>query len=364
MVLIDYNPFVKNIIKTILIYLLLLGSVSLHAQKGDDSLIIGTKVAPPFAFKNAKGEWKGASIDLWKEIAKKLNLKYKFQENNLNSLMNKIKNNEIEIGIAAITVTASRELYADFSNGYYTEELSIAIPKNKGSIISELLDKLLSYTTLGVVFGVIIVVFVAGFAFWLMERSDKNDSKDDANNSLGSAMWWATVTMTTVGYGDVTPKTFGGKIVAVIWMILSTLMVAVLIAIFASIFTTAKRNYFITTPSDLDKGKIATVQGSFSDEYLKSRNILPVYYNSLKDALEAVNKRSADAVVYDKQLLQYIIDKDFRENLKLTKAHFMPKSYSLIFKDKCKLAEPVNRALLEVIESGKWDTIKKSYSIK
>jgi len=354
----------KKITKVILIYLLLLSSTFVYAKDINGTLVIGTKVAPPFAMKASNGKWEGVSIDLWKEIAKKLNLNYKFEENSLSGLMNKIKNREIEIAIAAISVTAKREKFADFSNGYYTEELSIAIPKDEGSILTDLIDKLFSLASLLVILGIVVVIFVAGIAFWLMEKSDGHYKDHETVKGINNGIWWATVTMTTIGYGDVTPKTFGGKVVAIIWMFVSMFFVAVLIAAFASIFTSAKKSYFITTPNDLRKGKIATIQGSFSDDYLKNRNILPVYYSTLESALEAVKTKEVDAVVYDKDLLQYIIDRKFNNTLKLTKEHFMPKSYSLIFRNDCNLKEPVNRVLLEVIESDKWKVIKSKYSVK
>lgn len=37
--------------------------------------------------------------------------------------------------------------------------------------------------------------------------------------SLGTSFWWSIVTLTTVGYGDVSPVTFGGRIIAIVLMI-------------------------------------------------------------------------------------------------------------------------------------------------
>ncbi|WP_339151139.1 transporter substrate-binding domain-containing protein [Rhizobium sp. T1470] len=38
-------------------------------------LVIGTKEAPPFAMKDADGNWSGISIELWREVAQKLGLR-------------------------------------------------------------------------------------------------------------------------------------------------------------------------------------------------------------------------------------------------------------------------------------------------
>jgi len=40
-------------------------------------------------------------------------------------------------------------------------------------------------------------------------------------------MWWAVVTLMTVGYGDVVPVTLGGRIFTVIVLILGVLIVTV-----------------------------------------------------------------------------------------------------------------------------------------
>jgi polar amino acid transport system substrate-binding protein len=49
-------------------------------------LVVGTKVAPPFAMKAEDGTWRGISIDLWQRIADRTHLRYRFQETTLNGL--------------------------------------------------------------------------------------------------------------------------------------------------------------------------------------------------------------------------------------------------------------------------------------
>jgi len=54
--------------------------------------------------------------------------------------------------------------------------------------------------------------------------------------SLGDGIWWSIVTSTTVGYGDVSPKTTEGRIVAAILMLVGIGMIAMLTGSIATYF--------------------------------------------------------------------------------------------------------------------------------
>ena len=52
--------------------------------------------------------------------------------------------------------------------------------------------------------------------------------------SYGEALWWACVTVTTVGYGDVYPVTLGGRCIAVAMMVCGIALLGTITAIIAS----------------------------------------------------------------------------------------------------------------------------------
>ena len=48
-------------------------------------------------------------------------------------------------------------------------------------------------------------------------------------------MWWSTVTLTIVGYGDIVPLTVAGKLIATLTEIIGVFVVALLKGIFATV---------------------------------------------------------------------------------------------------------------------------------
>nr|WP_241729065.1 potassium channel family protein [Nocardioides zeae] len=64
---------------------------------------------------------------------------------------------------------------------------------------------------------------------------DTEQDAPDANiRTFGDALWWATTTVTTVGYGDRYPVTFEGRLLAVVLMLVGIGAVGVVTAALAA----------------------------------------------------------------------------------------------------------------------------------
>lgn len=59
---------------------------------------------------------------------------------------------------------------------------------------------------------------------------------ETVKGNMGDALWWAIVTATTVGYGDISPQTFGGRIVAVLLMVTGIGLISTISAAIAAHF--------------------------------------------------------------------------------------------------------------------------------
>ena len=89
-----------------------------------------------------------------------------------------------------------------------------------------------SRTLMSVVFTIVILVVVAAALMYALEH----EAQPQAFGSIGQSAWWAVVTMTTVGYGDVTPITVAGRMLATLIMLLGVGIVALPAAMLAARF--------------------------------------------------------------------------------------------------------------------------------
>jgi voltage-gated potassium channel len=75
------------------------------------------------------------------------------------------------------------------------------------------------------------IVFVGALAMFVVESGQNKQIA-----SFGDALWWSMVTATTVGYGDLSPVTGEGRVIAVILMLTGIGVIGIFTATIASMF--------------------------------------------------------------------------------------------------------------------------------
>lgn len=90
-----------------------------------------------------------------------------------------------------------------------------------------------------IVSATVVSVFLGGFLITVV------DPEDFPN--FGTGLWWALQTVTTVGYGDVTPKDTIGRLVGAVIMLEAIAFVAIVTAAITSSFVERARRQRTTT---------------------------------------------------------------------------------------------------------------------
>lgn len=349
----------KRLTGTILAFGLLAQATTGLAGEGDP-LRIGTREAPPFAMKGNDGQWRGLSIDLWEEIAMELGLRFEFHEASLADLLEGVRDGTFDAAVSALTITAERERVMDFTHPFSTSGLGIAVREDPGTMNwLAVLRGFLSPAFLQVIGALALVLLGAGLATWFFERKKNPDQFGGTTvEGLGAGFWWSAVTMTTVGYGDKSPITLGGRLVALVWMFASIIIISSFTAAIASSLTVQSLEHPIRGPEDLPRYEVGVLADSTSEFLLEQRGMRPQSFPSLAEAMEALKDGGLDAVVHDRPILLH-----FAERLGL---HVLPRSfhrqdYGIALPFESELRQPINIEILERIPSPWWDRKQEEY---
>ncbi|MDA0308784.1 ion transporter [Alphaproteobacteria bacterium] len=79
----------------------------------------------------------------------------------------------------------------------------------------------------------LIALFMSSAMMYLLE----NEAQPEKFSSIPQTMWWSLITLTTVGYGDVSPVTPMGQVIGAITALMGVCVVALLTGIVASAFS-------------------------------------------------------------------------------------------------------------------------------
>jgi ABC-type amino acid transport substrate-binding protein len=314
-----------------------------------EELKVGIKVAEPFAYQE-NGKWVGASVDLLDQLSASEGFTYTLvEQSSMPNLLNSAETGEVDMAIAAISLTPQREKAVDFSHSYFSTSMGI-LAHSKASTLEMawwVAKKIL----------VIFLIFVGGlYAIgFIMDKVDGDDNIVGVNDGA----WWALVTFTTTGYGDLVPKTKKGKLVAAGWMVASLFLISVFTGYVASSMTVKKLSETNTTLADLYDEEVVVVKGTTAEFKLAELGIEYNVVTSLDEAVTRFKSGKADAVVYDKAMLDYAT-KDI-DDVDVWPIDGSDEHYAIALPPESKLKERINLGILKTLSTSKWKAAKATY---
>jgi len=123
--------------------------------------------------------------------------------------------------------------------------------KNKRELVDDILTHRGQYAVFVTLISAMIVLVVASVLVLQFESKSPDANITDG----GDALWWAVVTITTVGYGDTFPVTLGGRITGVFVMAAGVGIIGALASILASILVPGPKEATpaaLATPTEPD----------------------------------------------------------------------------------------------------------------
>eukprot|EP00794_Sanderia_malayensis_P020144 gene20144-22117_t len=176
---------------------------------------------------------------------------------------------------------------------------------------------------------ILLSALVAGTLFWIMElvndsrsrqKQDKTskESGDKAKSFLFKVVsgpcdgfYWAIVTLTTVGYGDYSPKSVPGRFLAMLWILFGT----IILSMFTASITTGLITACLSNEISLAGATVAVLQNSKESYIATKKNAIAVGTSNLEELSNFLSRGKTDGVLidsyiaghYQKQFEKYLL---------------------------------------------------------
>jgi len=349
--------------------------VPLSPQPKGQTLRVATGIISPFVLKDGKF-LSGFSIELWQEIANELGLKYQFKEYiGTSKLLDAVSQNQADLGISTITITAEREKKFDFSYPIFHNGLQIMVRSSQNStssanpidsvlsfgrnLFTTIIPKLLNFGSIFLGLGILLSIIVAHLV-WFFERGNPEPlfATEKYIPGIFEAFWWA---LTNLFGQQEHPKKLLSRIVSFFWVFTAVLMLAYFTASLTSDLTVQQINGDIKGLDDLKDKIVGTTRNSAPSIFLKEHDIKTIESESIDQVFENLLLKKVDAVVFDSPILHYYSTHEGQGKVQIVGEIFNESEYGIVFPQNSPIKKQIDVALLKLHDNGTYTRLYHKY---
>ncbi len=310
------------------------------------------------------GGLEGISVEVWQAVAAEAGWRYQFQPfESVPKALEALAAGKLDVVVGPASITSGRAQTARFSQPYYASALSILSRTERPSLWARIAP-FFSREFFIAVAVLLSILALVGTLIWVAERRVPNAPfAHEPRHGIANGIWLAIVTMSTVGYGDLAPKTFLGRLVTAVWIVISVIMATSLVAGIASTLTlTGMSTNAITTAEEMHGRTVAALAGSPGEAFAREYGAKVRAVESLESAYALMKQRTADAVIFDRPQLRYFMAQKHDPSVAVSRAEYMPQNYGFAMQVSSPgLVHEMNLHLLRLEESGRVERIVQEW---
>jgi len=324
------------------------------------TISVGTVERTPFSFEK-DGAADGFSMALWAQIAADLDHPFEVTYfDTFAEMLSSVENGESDVAVANISITASREQVMDFTHPIFESGLQIMVPKN-GTSGSPLWAALASKDILIAIILAFALLFGGGMLMWVFERKSQPYFDRSASEAMFPSFWWALNLVVNGGFEERVPRSFFGRIFAVLLVLSSLFIVSVFVARITAVMTVDAINENITSVNDLYGKEVATIQGSTAANFMNKREIDFTGVETLAALKAGFEAEEFQAVIFDAPVLAFYAQNAGKGFAELAGPIFLRENYGIALPSGSTLKEPINQTLLKLRENGEYDRLHQKW---
>lgn len=320
-----------------------------------------TIVAPPFVMKQGD-ELTGFCVDLWNEVAARLNLTTNYQlAPDISTVLDVMQTKGADVLVAPIFYSTERDKIFDFSHPILEAGLQVLVRgagENAGlTPLRDVLSLLFSRSAV-IWLGVgLIIVLLPAHLIWLLDRGHEDAVSTSRSYFPGilQAMVWATTAL--VSQVQQLPRYWLARVFGILWMFAGVVFIALYTAQLTATLTTAKIRGAIDGPSDLPGKRVATIADSPAATYLQTIGAQVLQFQTADDLLAALKDPKVDAVFANAPALRYFAAHDGSGRVNVVGPEVNRQDIGFVFQLDSPLRRKVNHALLAMREDGTYQRI-------
>lgn len=319
-------------------------------------LKVGIFDRPPLAIKDQDGHWTGLGVALWEKIAHDLKISFDYVEVSSEDAISLLAKGEVDLLVGEVGVSADREKIIDFTQPYLISSTAVAMSRHaQGPVWEDVLKELGQHGVWKVILIMLGTLIFFSLVLWYLERGvQKGHFGGKPIHGFGSAIWFAAVTMTTVGYGDKTPQTPLGRTLAFLWMFLGLLLVSAFTGAVASSLTLSGIHAKVNRLSDLIQYRNGVLEGSLGQEILGGLGVPTEQFTSVEAGLKALQSNQISAFIANDATLRYLNQHEFGAQFDVIPLPATHVTFAMAVRPGLPLLQDINVDLIKTTSRAKW----------